>query len=142
MRIRRIRVRKEYRLKFRLFLLSILIICLVFIPQSNRAFLTNFFSRKCNNYQQVYSKKLNDRIVDYSARAKLTGISAAFNEGDIRERIIDREILKVRSGRNYMIEEMKNSYPYLTRDSKILLKKIGKNFRKKIKKARRGKVRP
>jgi len=134
MRIRRIRVRKEYRLKFRLFLLSLLLICLIFIPQSNRAFLANFFSRKCNNYQQVYSKKLNDRIVDYSAQARLTGISTAYNEGDIRERIIDRELLKVRSGRNYRIEEMKNSYPYLTRDSKKLLRKIGRNFRKKINK--------
>ncbi|NMB51973.1 MAG: hypothetical protein GX999_06585 [Bacteroidales bacterium] len=132
MRIRRIRVRKEYRLKFWSIVSLIFIICLVFIPKSNRAFLKNLFSDKCINYQQVYSRKLNDRIVDYSAKARLTGITALMNENDIRQSVIRREIVKVRNGRNYKVENLTNSYPYLTRDSKKLLKKIGRRFRKKI----------
>ncbi len=132
MRIRRIRVRKEYRLKFWSIVSLIFITFLVFVPKSNRAFLKNFFSDRCNNYQQVYSRKLNDRIVDYSAKARLTGIKASMNENDIRQRVISREIVRVRNGRNYKVEDLTNSYPYLTRGSKKLLKKIGKRFRKKI----------
>ena len=131
MRIRRIGVRKEYRLKFWSIVSLIFIICLVFIPKSNRAFLKNLFSDKCINYQQVYSRKLNDRIVDYSAKARLTGITALMNENDIRQSVIRREIVKVRNGRNYKVENLTNNYPYLTRDSKTP-EKIGRRFRKKI----------
>ena len=108
-----------------------LIICLVFIPKTNRAFLKNLFSDKCINYQQVYSRKLNDRIVDYSSKARLTGITALINENDIRQSVIRREIVKVRNGRNYKVENLTNSYPYLTRESKKLLKKTWEKIQKK-----------
>lgn len=43
----------------------------------------NYFSRKCINHQQIYSKKLTDRIPDYSAQARLSGITACSDEKDL-----------------------------------------------------------
>jgi hypothetical protein len=132
MKIKRIRFRKEYRLKGRLFILLAIILCFIVIPQPHRAFMVNFFSSKCRNNQQVYSKMLNDRIVDYSASAKLTGIKKCSNANDIYKRILTGQLLRVRSGRHFIIEDLTHSYPYLTGDSKRLLKEIGRRFRKKI----------
>jgi len=132
MRIRRLK--KKYRLKARLILLSVFLICFIFIPRSNRAFLVSFFSRKCRNYQQVYSGRLNDRIIDYSALASLSGIEKSSDADDIDEKVSSGQLFRVRSGRYYRIENLTHSYPYLTKDSKKLLNEIGKRFRKKIKK--------
>lgn len=132
MKIRWLRFRKEYRLKGRLFLISALFLCLIFIPQSNRAFVFNFFSKKCRNYQQVFSRKLDDRIVDYSANARLTGINRCANERDIYKKVFTRQLLRVRSGRYFKVRDLTSSYPYLTKDAKKLLREIGKRFRRKI----------
>lgn len=94
--------------------------------------MTSFFSRKCRNYQVVYSRKLNDRIVDYSANARLTGIARCTDEKEIRKRVSARQLYRVRSGRYYNIEKMTHSYPYLTPESKKLLDEIGKRFGEKI----------
>ncbi len=91
----------------------------------------NFFSSKCRNYQQVYSKRLNDRIVDYSDKARSKGIEKCADAGDIRNRISARQLRKVSTGRYYRIENMTHSYPFLTSDSKKLLDEIGKRFREK-----------
>jgi len=133
MRIRRIRLRKEYRLKGRLFLLIAFSLCFIFIPQSHRAAMVSFFSRKCRNYQQVYSRKLNDRITDYTYHARLTGIEKCSDAKDIGKRILSGQLTRINSSRQYKVENMSYSYPYLTRDSKILLDEIGKRFKKKVK---------
>ena len=133
MRIRRIRLRKEYRLKARLFILITFLLCFIFIPKANRAFMFSFFSKKCRNYQQVYSRKLNDRIIDYGYHARLTGIERCSNANDIGRRISSGQLVKINSGRCYKVENMAYSYPYLTRDSKKLLDEIGKRFKKKVK---------
>jgi hypothetical protein len=133
MRIRRIRLRKEYRLKAWLFILITFSLCFIFIPKSNRAVMFSFFSKKCRNYQQVYSRKLNDRITDYTYHARLTGIEKCSDANDIGERISSRQLFRVKSGRRYKVENMAYSYPYLTRDSKKLLDEIGKRFKKKVK---------
>ncbi len=133
MRIRRIRFRKEYRLKGRLFILITFLLCFIFISRSNRAFIISFFSKKCRNYQQVYSSRLNDRVIDYFADARLTGIRKCSDENDIGERVSARQLFRVRGGRYYRIEDLIYSYPYLTQDSKKLLIELGKRFRKKIK---------
>ncbi|MDP4224480.1 MAG: DUF5715 family protein [Bacteroidota bacterium] len=132
MRIRRIRLRKEYRLKVWLFIFSFFSLCFILIPQPNRAWMTSFLSRKCNNYQQSYSTKLNDRIVEYSTSARSTGIETSSDATDIREKVSSGQLFRVRSGRYYEIENLTHSYPYLTRDSKMLLYEIGKRFRGKI----------
>ncbi len=133
MHIRRIRLRKEYRLKAWLFVLITFSLCFTFIPKSNRSVMVSFFSKKCRNYQQVYSRKLNDRITDYADRAKLTGIEKCSDASDIGKRVSSRQLCRVKSGRRYKVENMAYSYPYLTRDSKKLLDEIGKRFKKKVK---------
>jgi hypothetical protein len=132
MRFRRIRVRKEYRLRFWLFIFTISSLCFIFIPQSNRAMMVSFFSTRCRNYQQVYSRKLTDRIPDYSESARITGIEKCSDEKDIKERVYSGQLLKVRNTRRYRVEEMTHSYPYLTPDSRKLLKEIGKRFNEKV----------
>ena len=124
MHIRRIRLKKEYRLKVWLSLSLIFLLCFALIPRSDRS------PAKIN--QQVYSKKLDDRIVDYSARAKLSGVGKSFNADDIHKKAFEGELLLVRSGRYYVIENLSYSYPYLTPGSKNLLDEIGRRFRDKI----------
>ena len=128
-----IRFRKEYRLRGRLFILITLLLCLIIIPKPHRAAMVSFFSRECRNFQQVYSKKLNDRITDYAYQAKLTGIEKCEDANDIGNRILSGQLRRVKSGRSFKIEKMAFSYPFLTPDSKRLLDEIGKRFRKKVK---------
>ncbi len=133
MRIPRIRLRKEYRLKVWLTIITLVIIGFVFIPQSNRAMMRAYFSVRCKNYQQVnFSKKLNDRIVDYSAQAKARGIAVCSNKKEIEQRVAARKLFRVRSGNMYVVDDMTHSYPYLTRDSKRLLDEIGQRLKEKI----------
>lgn len=129
---RRIRLRKEYRFKvwFSVFIISV--ICFIFIPKANRSALISFFSKECRNYQQVFSRKLNDRIPDYIENARLTGIEKCTDAADIAKRISSGQLFRIRSGRSYKVEKMAHSYPYLTHDSKKLLKEIGKRFRRKV----------
>lgn len=134
MRIRRIRLRKEYRLKARIFFLIVLILCFIIIPRPHRAAITSFFSKKCRSYQQVYSNKLNDRITDYLYLAKLTGIGKCNNAGDMLKRVLTGKLSRVRSCRSYKIENMEFSHPYLARESKKLLNEIARQFRKKVRK--------
>ncbi|HLN20546.1 MAG TPA: DUF5715 family protein [Bacteroidales bacterium] len=132
MQIKKIRFKKEYRLKGRLFLALIISLSLLFFPRSNRALMASFFSTKCRNDQQVFSKKLTDRIVDYKAQAAATGIAKCVDEKDLAKRIVSGQLSKVRGGRYYSIEDMNYSYPYLTRQSKKLLREIGRRFNEKI----------
>jgi uncharacterized protein YcbK (DUF882 family) len=132
MRIRWIRFRKKYRLKGRLFILIIFLLCFILIPRSNRAFIVSFFSSKCVNYQQVYSHRLKDRIIDYFADARLTGIGISSDANAIEEKVSTGQLFRVRGGRFYKIEKMTHSFPYLTKNSRKLLNETGKRFRKKI----------
>jgi hypothetical protein len=132
MRIRRIRFRKEYRLKGRLFILIVFSLCFIFIPGPHRAAMASFFSTECRNYQQVYSRKLNDRIADYTYLVSLTGIEKCSDGKDIGKRILSGKLVRVSGGRRYKVENMAYSYPVLTRDSKRLLDEIGRRFRQKV----------
>lgn len=124
-------MRKEYRVRFWSYILFACLL-VIFIPGSNRALIVSFFSRKCINYQQVYSRKLNDRIPKYSVAARLTGIEKCSDANDISQRVSERKLFRVRDGRNYKIEEMTWSYPYLTRDARDLLEEIGRRFSEKV----------
>ncbi|MGB8491271.1 MAG: DUF5715 family protein [Bacteroidales bacterium] len=95
--------------------------------------MVSFFSRKCRNYQQIYSTKLNDRIVDYDRQAQLTGIKLCSDANDIGKRILAGQLVRIKGRRRYKIENMAYSYPFLTRDSKKLLDEIGRRFSKKVK---------
>jgi hypothetical protein len=91
-----------------------------------------YFSTRCLNYRQKdFSRKLNDRIVDYSAEAKRKGINPCKSDRELRKKISDGELVRVRSGRKYLIDRMTFSYPAVTGDSRILLDEISRRFREK-----------
>ncbi|HEX2920110.1 MAG TPA: DUF5715 family protein [Bacteroidales bacterium] len=132
MQLRKIRFKKEFRFKGRVILFCIFTLCFLLIPYPNRALMASFFSTKCRNQQQAFSKRLNDRLVDYSAQSKATGILRCANEKEIAKTISSGQLSRVRGNRYYSIEDMTYSYPYLTKDSKKLLKEIGRRFNRKI----------
>jgi uncharacterized protein YcbK (DUF882 family) len=127
-------------------LLSIFLIVLVslwfIISRDSRRHLSSYFSTRCLDYKQkAYSRKLNDRIVDYSAAAKQSGIKVCKNEKEISERVSEGKLVKVRGGNKYLVDRMTFSYPYVTKDSKILIDEIGKRFREKTSKKGLGRSR-
>ena len=130
--MKRIRLKKEYRLKVWGFFFVLFSMCFTFIPQPNRALMVSYFSTRCRSHQPVYSRKLNDRIPDYSAQARLTGIRACSDEKDLAKRVMTGQLVRVRKGMNYRLENMEHSHPYLTRDSRRLLNEIGRRYGKKI----------
>jgi len=103
-----------------------------FSKRDRRKPLLAYFSNRCLDYKQKeFSRKLNDRIVDYSAAAKLKGINACKDESELKNRISEGKLVKVASGNSYTVEKMTFSYPYVTSDSKILLDEIARRFREK-----------
>ena len=129
-------IRFKSRRTFNLFKISvafifILILLLLFNANpTNRVF--SYFSRKCINYRQKdFSRKLNDRLVDYASAAKQRGIVPCKNDEDIRNRVAAGKLVKVKGGRNYTIDRLTHSSPYLTRDTKKLLDEIASRFREK-----------
>ena len=50
---------------------------------------------------------------------------------ELKKRISEGKLVKVRSGNSYIVEKMTFSYPYVTRDSKILLDEIARRLREK-----------
>lgn len=92
-----------------------------------------YFSTRCLSYRQKdFSRKLNDRIVDYSAEAKQRGISPCKSDRELKQRISEGKLVRVRSGRKYLIDRMTFSYPAVTGESKILLDEISRRFREKV----------
>jgi uncharacterized protein YcbK (DUF882 family) len=92
-----------------------------------------YFSTRCLEYRQKdFSRRLNDRIVDYSAEAKRKGIKVCRNEKDLKNRISEGKLVRVKSGQRYEVEKMTFSSPYVTKESKILLDEIAKRFREKV----------
>ena len=92
----------------------------------------NYFSTRCLNYRQKdFSRRLNDRIVDYSASAKRKGISPSRSDKEFRKYISEGKLVRVRTGRKYIVDRMYFSHPVITGDSKILLDEISRRFREK-----------
>lgn len=97
---------------------------------TNRVF--SYFSRKCINYNQKdFSRRLNDRLVDYASAAKQRGIVPCSNDADIRDRVAAGKLVKVTGGKNYAVDRLTHSSPYLTRDTRKLLEEIARRFRQK-----------
>jgi len=92
----------------------------------------SYFSTRCLDYRQKdFSRKLNDRIVDYSARAKLRGIVPARSDRELKQKISDGKLVKIKTGSMYIVDRMNYSFPAVTRDSKILLDEIAMRFSEK-----------
>jgi Family of unknown function (DUF5715) len=102
------------------------------IKKNKRNPISSFFSTRCLDYKQKdFSRKLNDRIVDYSSAAKLKGISSCKDERELRRRVSEGKLVKVKNGNSYIVEKMIFSYPYITKDSKLLLDEIARRLREK-----------
>ena len=103
---------------------------LVFIE--SRGHPIKYFSTRCLNYRQKdFSRRLNDRIVDYSAAAKKKGINPSKSDKQLRQYISDGKLVKVKTGRKYIVDKMYFSHPVMTGESKILLDEISRRFREK-----------
>jgi hypothetical protein len=124
------------RLVFLLKIFSVVFLILIsvwfFIKKEKKKPISAFFSTRCLDYKQKdFSRKLNDRIVDYSTAAKLKGIGICKDENELKRRISEGKLVKVNSGNSYVVEKMIFSYPCVTGDSKILLDEIATRFREK-----------
>jgi hypothetical protein len=113
-------------------IIVILLIVIIILRVGRKHPSTGYFSSRCIDYKQrEYSRRLNDRIVDYSAAAKLRGVKICKDDNDLKNRISEGLLVKVRSGSGYTVEKMTYSYPYVTRDSKELLDEIAVRLREK-----------
>jgi hypothetical protein len=93
---------------------------------------SNYFGTRCFDYnQKIFSRKLNDKIVDYLAASKLSGIKICKDKKELEKRISEGTLVKVKSGKSYVVEKMTFSYPYLTSNSKQLLDEIARRLREK-----------
>jgi hypothetical protein len=129
-------IRFKSRRTFNLFKISVAVIFIFLLlllfntNPTNRIF--SYFSRKCIDYKQKdFSRKLNDRLVDYASAAKQRGIVPCRTDGDIRDRVAAGKLVKVTGGKNYSVDRLTHSSPYLTRDTKKVLDEIAKRFREK-----------
>ncbi len=110
---------------------AIIFLCLL-IKKEGKKSTTGYFSRRCIDYRQKdFSRKLNDRIVDYSAAAKKSGIAVCKDENDLKKRISDGRLVKVNTGNSYVVARMLFSYPYVTRNGKELIDEIASRLRDK-----------
>lgn len=112
--------------------LVIFISALAFIKKDRKQPLSSYFSTRCIDYQQKeFSRKLNDKIVDYSSAAKLRGIKICKDDDELKKRISEGQLVKVKSGNCYVVEKMTFSYPCVTKDSKDLIDEIAARLRQK-----------
>ena len=104
-----------------------------FISSGYDYFFTNIIKVKCIDYKKgVFSKKLNNKIPDYIGSSTLSGIKKCRNKNEILERVAQGELVEIKNGNGFLVEEMSHSYPYLTKDGKDLLVEIGIRFAEEI----------
>jgi hypothetical protein len=124
--------RVPFLLKIFLVVLLITIFSYFIFSRDSRKHFFSYFSTHCIDYKQKdFSRKLNDKVVDYSAQAKLSGIIPCKDEKEFQQRISDGRLIKVKSSNKYVIDRMTYSYPYITKGSKLLLDEIASRFREK-----------
>lgn len=112
--------------------LIVLISVYFLIMKGRKDHTSSFFSTRCIDYKQRdFSRKLNDKIVDYSAAAKLRGIKSCKDDREMSRYLSAGMLVKVKSGSSYIVEKMAYSYPCITPDSKILLDEIASRLRQK-----------
>jgi hypothetical protein len=110
----------------------VLLIIFFSVGTKTKSRLFPYFDTRCLDYKQKdYSRRLNDRILDYGPEAKRRGIVACADDGDLNDRISQGQLVKVRSGNMYVIEKMTYSIPYVTKDTKKLLDEIARRLRDK-----------
>jgi hypothetical protein len=120
---------------FKTILISILLIfsLSLIVSKGARSHVFGYFSNHCLDYRQKdYSRRLNDRIVDYSAAAKLKGIKPCKDDAELKKKVSEGKLVKVRSGNRYLIDNLTYSSPYVTKETKHLIEEIAQRFREKV----------
>jgi hypothetical protein len=126
----------KQRLVFLLKIGTLIFFCFFLIwytfNRDSRQQLFAYFDTRCLDYKQKdFSRNLNDRIVDYSAAAKLHGVNPSKNDAEIRKKISEGKLVKIKSGDSYIVDKMTYSSPCATRESKLLLEEIGIRLKEK-----------
>lgn len=129
------------KLKFRrpVVLLILILVVIIFLASmylvhrnDRRSNKSSYFSTRCIDYKQKdFSRRLNDRIVDYSAEAKLRGIKECRDDNDLNKYLNSGKLVKVKSCSSYIVEKMTFSYPCVTSGSKELIDEIAMRLRDK-----------
>lgn len=127
------RVNKCFLVKISLAILAFLFIWILII---SRGHLFIYFSTRCIDYKQKeFSRRLNDRVVDYSSDAKHEGSGLSNNKSELNYKISHGILVKTKSCDTYIVDRMRFSHPVLVPESKELLDEIGRRFREKTRKA-------
>lgn len=117
---------------FKAGVVSFLFLILVLIFVRSTGFMFSYFSRRCFDYKQKeFSRRLNDRLVDYVSVAKSRGIVPCRNDEDIRKRVASGRLVRVNDGRSYKVDRLTHSSPYLTPETKRILEEISRRFSEK-----------
>jgi uncharacterized protein YcbK (DUF882 family) len=113
----------------------LLFVIFLVINRNNPGRFFSYFSSRCIDYRQKdFSRKLNDRLVNYASAAKMRGIIPCKTDDDIKKRVSSGNLVKVTNGNHYIIDRLTHSSPYLTRDGKKVLDEISRRFREKTSK--------
>lgn len=73
-----------------------------------------------------YSRNFNDLPSRHLAAAKKIGIDPVMNR---KEALKNKKLVRIRSNRYYVLEDLTHSVPFLVKEADVLLRAIGKNFR-------------
>lgn len=120
---------------FRIALILVISILLIWYLASwgRRNRKTSYFDTRCIDYEQKnYNRRLNDKIVDYSAAAKLRGIQPCKDDKELKKRISEGKLVKIKTGSGYIVDKMTYSYPCVTESTEALIDEISKRFREKV----------
>ena len=122
-------------IKFFSVLFLVILIIWYFVHRNKSESGSSYFDTHCIEYNQKdYSKRLNDKIVDYSAAARLNGVTPSRNDKELHDKISEGKLVKVRSRGGYVVDKMTYSYPCLTPNGKDLLEEISDRLRDKVSK--------
>jgi hypothetical protein len=126
----------KLRLVFILKIFSIIFVVFLIIwyiiTKDSRKHLFTYFNTGCIDYKQKdYSRKLSDKIVDYSAAAKSRGIKPCKDDSEIKDKIREGKLVKVGTCPGYVIDKLSYSSPCVTGESKNLLDEISDRLQKK-----------
>lgn len=134
-RLKRLRLKKQYRKPFRLILIGILgliVLSLVYSPVIN--YYHHLKQPKAYGKIKVdWYKDLNPVHLKY---AKQHGIKPFKKNKDIKlevEQLVkDNQLVRINNSRNYQVEHLTYSHPYLTPVARKFLDDLGKRFQKKL----------
>ena len=74
---------------------------------------------------KTYSSKLNDKMSEYIDEVKRVGVPPCLSIIDIKA---EKRLHRIKAGRNYLIDNLDYSHPYLSTEGKALLDKIDAEF--------------